>query len=101
METLGWRAIFWINVPIGVAAIVLTALMVPESKAPRPRRIDPLGQLLIMVLLISLCFGIIEGPNEGWGSPLILGCFGAAALAAAVLLWYEPRRHEPLPAGSG
>lgn len=96
VDTLGWRAIFWINVPIGLAAIVLTALVVPESKAPRPRRIDPAGQALIMLLLVSLCFGIIEGPNEGWTSPLILACFGVAALALAVLVRYETRHPEPL-----
>lgn len=96
VESLGWRGIFWINVPIGIATIVLTALLVPESRAPRPRRLDPAGQLLVMVMLTTLCFGIIEGPNLGWASPPVLGCFAAAALAVIGLLWYEPRRVDPL-----
>ncbi len=50
-ETVGWRAIFWINVPIGLAAIVLSALFVPESRAARARRVDPVGQLLVIVAL--------------------------------------------------
>src|SRR5690242_21221842 len=43
-EGIGWRSIFWVNVPVGLLAIVLTARFVPESRAPRPRRIDPVGQ---------------------------------------------------------
>ncbi|MCS7481743.1 MFS transporter [Umezawaea endophytica] len=96
VETIGWRSIFWLNVPVGVLAIVLTALFVPESKAPNPRRLDPVGQLLVIVILAGTVFGIIEGPGKGWTSPLIIGCFTAAALALAALLFYEPRREDPL-----
>src|SRR5437764_1078574 len=46
---VGWRAIFWINIPVGLAAVLLTALFVPESKAPRPRRVDPLWQPLVIL----------------------------------------------------
>ena len=49
VETVGWRAIFWINIPIGLAAIVLAALFVPESRAARARRLDPVGQVLVIV----------------------------------------------------
>ena len=94
--TLGWRSIFWINVPVGLAAIVLAALFVPESKAPHPRRIDPVGQLLVLILLASVTYGIIEGPVAGWGSVEIVGCFVLGAAALAALLRYEPRRREPL-----
>ena len=67
-ESVGWRAIFWINVPIGLAAVVLTALYVPESRAPRARRVDPVGQVLVIVTLASLTYAIIEGPRAGWSS---------------------------------
>ncbi|GII02889.1 MFS transporter [Planobispora takensis] len=96
VEPVGWRAIFWINVPIGVAAILLTARFVPESRAARPRRIDPVGQLLVAVLLATLTYGIIEGPVAGWGAASTLICFAVAAVALAGLLIYEPRRREPL-----
>jgi EmrB/QacA subfamily drug resistance transporter len=92
----GWRSIFWINVPVGVAAIVLTALFVPESRSPHPRRLDPVGQLLVIVLLASLTYGIIEGQGAGWGSPEIVGCFALFAVALAILLPYERRRRDPL-----
>jgi EmrB/QacA subfamily drug resistance transporter len=95
-ETIGWRAIFWINVPVGVAAFVLAAVFVPESRAPRARRPDPVGQVLVAGTLVALTYGIIEGPRHGWGSPEIIGLFAVAALALAALLRYEPRRTDPL-----
>ncbi len=96
VEGVGWRGIFWINVPVGIAAIVLTALFVPESKAPRARRLDPVGQLLVIVVLTSLVYGLIEGPGSGWTSAKILTSFGFAAAALIALALYEPRRPEPL-----
>jgi EmrB/QacA subfamily drug resistance transporter len=96
VQTVGWRGIFWVNIPVGLAAIVLSALFVPESRAARPRRPDPAGQVLIIVCLASLTYAIIEGPDRGWSSPLILSLFGLAAVMLAALLAYEPRRREPL-----
>ena len=93
---LGWRSIFWINVPVGVAAIVLAALFVPESRAEHPRRMDPIGQVLVLLVLASVTFGIIEGPAAGWGSPLIVGCFALGLAALVSLLAWESRRAEPL-----
>jgi EmrB/QacA subfamily drug resistance transporter len=93
---VGWRGIFWVNIPVGVAAIVLTALFVPESRAGRPRRIDPVGQVLVIVTLASLTYAIIEGPRAGWASPEIVGLFVVAVAGAAALIAYEPRRREPL-----
>ena len=94
--TVGWRGIFWVNIPVGLAAISLTALFVPDSKAPRSRRADPVGQFLIIVMLGSLAYAIIEGPTRGWYSPEIFGFFAASVAALAVLLAYEPRRAEPM-----
>ncbi|MBF6053223.1 MFS transporter [Streptomyces eurocidicus] len=96
VESVGWRSIFWINLPVGLAALVMTARYVPESRAPRPRRVDPVGQLLVIALLGSVTYGIIEGAAAGWTSPLILGCFAVGAGSLAGLLAYERRRAEPL-----
>jgi len=96
VDSAGWRFIFWINVPVAVFAIVMTALFVPESRAAVARRLDPVGQLLVIILLVGLTFGIIEGQAAGWTSPLILGCFVAAVLALVCLVLYERRRVEPL-----
>ena len=95
-ETIGWRSIFWINVPIGIAAALLTARFVPESKALRARAFDPVGQALILTGLATLTFAVIEGPHQGWGSGLILGLFVIAALALFAFVLYEPRRLDPL-----
>jgi EmrB/QacA subfamily drug resistance transporter len=92
----GWRSVFWISVPVGLAALVLTALFVPESRAPRARRPDPVGQLLVIVLLASLTYAIIDAPSAGWLSTQSLGLFALAAGALAGLIAYERRRREPL-----
>ena len=93
---VSWRAIFWINIPIGVAAIVLTQLFVPESKSPVARRFDPWGQLLVIAFLASLICALIEGPSAGWGSPLIVAMFAVAAASAVTLIRVESRRFQPL-----
>jgi EmrB/QacA subfamily drug resistance transporter len=93
---LTWRAVFWINIPIGLAAVVLSQLFVPETRAPTARRFDPYGQVLIIVLLASLTYGVIEGPTRGWGSPLITTMFAVAAVAAVALVLVESRREQPL-----
>jgi EmrB/QacA subfamily drug resistance transporter len=96
VASAGWRAIFWVNIPVGIAGIILTALYVPESRAPRARRVDPVGQLLVIAGLASLTYAIIEGPSSGWTSVRILGSFGLAAAALICLIGYEPRHDEPL-----
>jgi EmrB/QacA subfamily drug resistance transporter len=96
VAAVGWRAIFWVNLPVGLAAIALTLRFVPESRAPRPRRFDPVGQALVIVLLAGLTYGIIEGPARGWSSAPVIAALGAAAVALPALLVYEPRRREPL-----
>ncbi|MGV9711293.1 MFS transporter [Gordonia sp. NPDC003424] len=93
---IGWEAIFWLNVPICLMAIVLTARFVPESKADRARRPDPLGQVLVFAFLATLTYGIIEGRGLGWTSGVVIGCFVVAVCAVTTLIWYESRRREPL-----
>ena len=94
--SVGWRGIFWANIPVGLAAISLTALFVPDSKAPRSRRTDPVGQFLLIAVLGGLAYAIIEGPSLGWHSPWILGAFGLSIAALSMLLAYEPRHPEPM-----
>ncbi|MEU8839675.1 MFS transporter [Streptomyces roseus] len=96
VESVGWRSIFWINLPIGLLALALTLRYVPESRAARPRRPDPVGQVLVMALLGSVTYGIIEAPSAGWNAPVILGCAALAVASLVGLLVYEPRRAEPL-----
>jgi EmrB/QacA subfamily drug resistance transporter len=96
VSTIGWRAIFYLNIPVGLTAIVLTSRFIPESKAPKPRRFDPVGQALVIVLLATLTYGIIEAPSQGWSSPTIVAVFTIAAAALLAVILYEPRRDEPL-----
>src|SRR5919108_378377 len=102
VSAISWRAIFLVNLPIGLAAISLSALFVPESRAPRPRRIDPLGQLLVIVALAALTYAIIDGGRVGFGAApivillaLALGCF----LFMNTLYLRGGRGLSPLPAG--
>ncbi|MGH8960724.1 MAG: MFS transporter [Jatrophihabitantaceae bacterium] len=95
-DSIGWRAIFWVNVPIGIAALVLAALFVPESKAPRARRPDLVGQLLVILVLAGLTYAIIEAPRAGWTSGSTLALFAVTVVAAVVLVAVEAHRSEPL-----
>ena len=87
---------FFVNVPVGAIAIVLTALFVPESKSDRPRRIDPVGQVLVIVALATLTYGIIDAPNAGWTSTRTLVLFAVSVASGLGLVLYELRRREPL-----
>ncbi|MEN3308783.1 MAG: hypothetical protein V7603_4985, partial [Micromonosporaceae bacterium] len=93
---LGWRSIFWVNVPVGALAIYLTQRFVPESRATRGKRFDPLGQLLVVTFLGSVTAAVIEGPRHGWSSPFIIALFVLAAVSVFGLVVVERRRSEPL-----
>src|SRR5689334_6699887 len=90
VDGLGWHSIFWVNVPIVAAAIVCTALFVPESRAARARRFDPVGQLLSIAVLGGVVYAIIESRPRGWTSPAILALLAVAVLGVLGLLAYEP-----------
>jgi EmrB/QacA subfamily drug resistance transporter len=96
VDASSWRLVFLVNLPVGIVAIILTALFVPESRAPHPRRFDPVGQLLVIVALSSLTYAIIEGGDRGWLTAEILALFALSAIAFVALVLYELRRREPL-----
>ena len=96
VDSVGWRAVFLVNLPVGIVAIALTAAFVPESRASRPRRIDPVGQILVIVALASLTYAIIEGNRAGWLSAEIVGLFALSLACFAALVSYELRREGPL-----
>ncbi len=94
VESVGWRSIFWVNLPVGLAALLLTLRYIPESRAEKARRPDPVGQILVIALFGSATYAIIEAPH---GSAASVLPFAVVALAALIgLLRYEPRRAEPL-----
>ncbi|WP_243231031.1 DHA2 family efflux MFS transporter permease subunit [Microbacterium sp. CIAB417] len=96
IDSIGWRAIFWINVPTGIAVAVLTLVLVPESRAAKPRALDPIGQVLAVALMGTLVFAIIETPRLGYTSPLVIAAATAAVVSLVALIAYEGRRAEPL-----
>jgi DHA2 family methylenomycin A resistance protein-like MFS transporter len=93
---LGWPAVFFVNVPIGLVAIVLTRRYVV---APRPERgsgLDPLGQMLAVVTVAALAFGLIEGGARGWSALPVLGAFAVTVLAAIAFVLVERRQSDPM-----
>jgi EmrB/QacA subfamily drug resistance transporter len=95
IEYVSWRAVFWINLPICAAAIILTAIFVPETKSATMRNVDPIGQGLAVLFLFGVVYTLIEGPALGWGHPRVLTTAGVAVLAFAAFLRFESRRHDP------
>ncbi|MGE2729845.1 MFS transporter [Mycolicibacterium vaccae] len=95
IELISWRAVFWINLPICAAAIILTAVFVPESKSATMRNIDPIGQVLAVLFLFGVVFTLIEGPVLGWTNPRTVTAGVVAAVAFVLFLGYESRRHDP------
>ncbi|VEG57736.1 drug resistance transporter, EmrB/QacA subfamily [Mycolicibacterium aurum] len=95
IDSIGWRSVFWINLPICAAAILLTALFVPESKSQTMRNIDPIGQALAVLFLFGIVYALIEGPVLGWTHSRVIVIAVVAVLALAAFLRYESRRHDP------
>jgi EmrB/QacA subfamily drug resistance transporter len=89
---LGWRAIFWVNVPVGVAAYVLARRVVPESRAARPGRLDLAGAALLTAALTAILLPLLDGRADGWpawslaclaAGPVLLAAFGLYLRALA------------------
>ncbi|WP_090803179.1 MFS transporter [Asanoa ishikariensis] len=95
VQAFSWRAIFLINVPIAITAFILAGRYIRESMAAKHRRLDLFAQVLLVLLVGSLTYGIIELPMRGM-SPSILGFFLGAIGSFVVLVWWEMRRREPL-----
>jgi EmrB/QacA subfamily drug resistance transporter len=83
VDHVGWRSIFVLSVPIGLATLLLSYLYVGESRHPQGRQLDPAAQLLAVIGLGALSFLTIEGQHRGWTSPLIVG-MAIAAIGAAI-----------------
>ncbi|MDO5083365.1 MAG: MFS transporter [Arachnia propionica] len=105
----GWRAVFWINVPLGIVVVVAARHLVPETRSPRPEPLEPFGPLLSALGFGALVFGLIEGTTLGWWTPreaLQVGRLtwgpdapvSAAPVAVAVglgfLVWFVLREHR-------
>jgi EmrB/QacA subfamily drug resistance transporter len=95
LERFWWGSVFLINVPIIAAGVALVAVLVPESRNPKPGRIDLVGVLLSIAGLISLVYGIIDGGEHGFGRPLVWLSIVAGLAILAGFVWYERRSDHP------
>jgi len=101
VEHVSWRSVFFINVPVGVAGLILAAAVVPESRDEAGhRRVDPPGLIAGTLAVSALTYALIEGNARGWTDGRILSAFAIAAVAAIAFVAIEARRESPmLPAG--
>src|SRR4051794_9658383 len=96
VDGLGWRSIFWLNLPLVVAALVLTAALVQESSDPSERGVDVRGQIFAVGLLAGLVFFLIEGGRLGWSVPPVITALVVAIISAFVFIRTELRRRDPM-----
>ncbi len=97
LAVASWRAVFYINVPIAVFVLVITARHVPETSDPTSTgRIDYPGAALAVVFLAGVTYALIEGPTRGWSSPLVLTGIVLAAVSGPAFLWLEHRKAHPM-----
>ncbi len=92
---LGWRSVFFLNVPVGAAGLALAARVLP-APGRRPHGVDPAGQLAGIAALGGLTFALIEAGSAGWGAPVVLGGFAVFAAGAAAFVAIEHRVTRPM-----
>jgi EmrB/QacA subfamily drug resistance transporter len=96
IEVSSWPAVFWINVPVALAALVLGLRLVPESRDPSPGALDAPGVVLSIAGLGSFVWAVIEAPERGWTDGLVLGGFVAALVFAVLFVIRQRRAPDPL-----
>jgi EmrB/QacA subfamily drug resistance transporter len=95
VEHLGWHSVFWINVPICMAAVVMAAVIIPPMENEGARPLDPVGAAISIVALVGLLYAIIEAPN-GWASPGVVFGFIESVVGLALFAWWERRTSHPM-----
>src|SRR5262249_22488051 len=93
---LGWRSVSLVNVPVGLAGCVVTARWVASPPRAAGRSVDIPGQVLAIVSLFALTFGIVEAGSRGWGDPLVAASLAVAGLGGAAFLAVERRVGDPM-----
>ena len=96
LEHFSWHSVFWVNLPIGVAALLAGIRYVPTSRDERTRPLDPFGAALSIVGLASLLFGIIEGPVKGWTHASVVIGFVVAVMSIVTFIWWESHTPHPM-----
>ncbi|MEV6489431.1 DHA2 family efflux MFS transporter permease subunit [Actinoplanes sp. NPDC051633] len=95
VQSLHWTWIFWLNVPVGLVAMVLAGVLLAESHGP-PVRLDPGGMLLLSAAIFALVWGVVQAPIHGWTSGRVLSAIGGGAVLAALFTAWELRARSPM-----
>src|SRR5215218_10371535 len=99
-DSLGWESVFYLNVPVGIAAIAITLLKLRESRDPHATRVDWAGVASFSAALFLLVLALVRGNDEGWGSTLIVSLLAGAGALLVAFVVIEGRVGEPmLPLG--
>jgi MFS family permease len=93
---IGWRWIFFVNVPIGILAVIVTLARIQESRDPNNRRVDWIGFVSFSGALFMLVFALVRGTDDGWTSTLILSLLIGSAVLLVVFLVAEWRQSDPM-----
>jgi EmrB/QacA subfamily drug resistance transporter len=96
VDALGWEWVFFLNVPVGIAAIAVTYMKLRESRDPNATRVDWGGLVTFSSALFLLVLGLLRGNEEGWGSTMIVSLFAGAAALMIAFLAIESRVKEPM-----
>jgi EmrB/QacA subfamily drug resistance transporter len=96
VQHVSWQSIFFVNLPIGLAAIAVTLRMVRESRSPDPDPIDWAGLVTFSAGLFALVFALVRGNSEGWGSAQIVGLLVGAAVLLGAFVVIEAHRERPM-----
>jgi len=96
LNAFWWGSVFFINVPIAAVALIAVIRLVPESRERARRPLDPVGSLLSIAGLGTLLYAIIQGPESGWTSAIVVGGFATAIVLLGLFVWWELRIEHPM-----
>ncbi len=96
MRSFSWSSVFWINVPLLVAAFIGALHLVPDSSDPHATRLDPIGAALSIAAISTLVYAIIQAPERGWTSSSSVVTFAIGAVIAVMFVGWEMRRDDPM-----
>ncbi|MFD5321567.1 MFS transporter [Streptomyces sp. NPDC127098] len=96
LELFSWRSVFVLNAGLAAVALLASAVVTPASRNPDPAPLDAVGSLLSVAGIGALVFGIVEGPERGWGDPAVLGGLGAGVVGLVTFVRWESGRERPL-----
>jgi EmrB/QacA subfamily drug resistance transporter len=96
VDGIGWESIFFLNVPVGIAAVAMTYAKLAESRDPNASRIDWAGLVTFSSALFLLVLGLLRGNEEGWGSTMIVSLLAGAGVLLALFIAIEMRVKQPM-----